>query len=145
MGAKRLISLLGCALLLCLSLVVCGCSANGENEGLKAFAGDWSLYSMEENGETISESGVAQLRALDMDITLALNEDLTATFVIYGDAEECTWEPVDATKATLNYEEDALEMTLADGKLSFKMGETSLTLVPTSELGAAEDVATPAE
>lgn len=123
MGKKKLLAVfmtLACAFTLCLALVGCGGGDPKAN-----FVGDWELESIED--ADMGHVDTAILKQMNMTVSMTLNEDGSADFVMFGQGIDATWKANSATSMTLTLagEGDA-EFTLAEGKLTSNDGETTM-------------------
>ena len=118
---KRIAILLAavCSFVLCFALVGCGGGKGGDAS--KNFVGYWKLTGGEMDGEEIDASYISLMESLDLTISLTLNEDGTAKFVLFGDETDSTWEAKDASTMKISVEGVSLEGKLDGGKLSLDL------------------------
>lgn len=111
-----------CACALCFVLV--GCGDNKAN-----FVGDWELETIESDSMGTIDATV--LKQMNMSVTLTLNEDGSADFVMFGQSIDATWVENGAATMTLTLsgEGDAVFVLSSDGKLSSDDGDTTMIFV----------------
>ena len=120
---KGIIALLACMFALSLALVGCG---GGGGDAKAAWVGSWDLVEMEENGQVTTSDDLQMLKDLGITVTLELNEDGTAALVIFGEKAEGEWEAKSATEGTFKAEDAAVDMKIADGKLTMEQNGEKL-------------------
>ena len=69
---------------------------------------------------------VNMAKDLGITVTLELNEDGTAALVIFGEKAEGEWEAKSATEGTFKAEDAAVDMKIADGKLTMEQNGEKL-------------------
>lgn len=122
---KRLLALLTGALALCLVLVGCGKKVDPT-----PFIGTWELYEMEADDEVTTNEDIQSLKdLLGITVYCDLNEDGTAVLDVFGETLEGTWEATEAGVATATMEDQEIEITLADDKLTVAQQGASMTFV----------------
>ena len=134
MSKKVLFAVLACAFTLCLGLAGCG-SGGGNNAAKEAFAGTWDLVEMNENGNVTTREDLETLKAFGLEVYVNLNEDDTAALVLFGESIDGSWVAKSETEGTLTLADQAVNMTIADGQLTFEQEGSSLTF----EKGEAKD------
>lgn len=128
---KRLMCVLvACVFALTLGLVGCGGGAGGNADSAaaaEAFAGTWDLVGMEENGDVTSAEDLQTLRDLGMDVYLQLDEDGTASLVLFGESMDGTWEAATTTSATITMENQGVNATIDGGTLTMEQDGAKMT------------------
>ena len=137
MNIKKLGALVCCALALCLGLALMGC--DGEDASKKAFGGNWSVLHMEQDDQITTADDMSLLRSLGLDVTLSLNEDLSASLTIFGSEGTGTWTPETSKKATFTLDGQDIEMTIADDELTLVQNTTTMVFVRSDEVETGED------
>ena len=137
MNIKKLGVLVCCVLALCLGLALAGC--DGEEASKKAFAGEWQVVDMEQDGEITTADDMALLRSLGLDVILSLNDDLSASLSIFGSKGEGTWQPETSTKATFVLDGQDIEMTIEDDQLTLVQNTTTMNFVRSEEAEDSDD------
>lgn len=115
-----------CAFSLCFALVGCGGGANNA-EAAKNFTGTWVVSGGELDGEALDDETIALMESFDMYLYINLNEDGSASFMIFGEELKGDWKVKDASTATLTLEGDSADVKLANDELSFEYGGDKLT------------------
>lgn len=96
-----------------------------------SFAGTWQLVSMYSNGQETPEDTIELMREMGLDVTLALNEDGSASLDLFGEEITGTW---NASGENLNiellgekmpivYEDGLIVLTDGSDKLRFAKAE----------------------
>jgi hypothetical protein len=121
-----IITLLACALAMCLVLAGCGNKASKD----AAFVGTWSLNSIESATEanSMSAEDLALLNDMGVTVTLALNEDHTFALNTGNQQMTGTWKAKKNNTGTMTVDgyKDAVDISVGeDGMLTFQQaGET---------------------
>lgn len=108
-----------CALAMCFALA--GCGGGKSEDASKNFVGDWVLVGGEANGEEIDQESIDLLDSLGMQIYLSLEDDGTATLMLFGEEMDGTWKAKDANTVTITFEGDDGDFKLADNKLTLEV------------------------
>ena len=121
---KKLVAVfmtIACACTLCFALFGCG----GGGDPKANFVGAWELETIEDADLGTVDATI--LKQMNMPISLTLNEDGSADFIMFGQSIDSTWKTDSATQMTLTLagEGDAV-FTLAEGKLTSDDGETTM-------------------
>lgn len=124
------------------AIVVCVCLAltfcTGEKASLKAFTGEWTAESMQQDDEVTTEEDLALFRSIGLDVTLSLRDDLSATYVIFGAESKGTWQPETGTAATLTLSGQDIDLSLQDGKLTMQSNTTTVVFVHSDDIETVE-------
>lgn len=114
---KKLAALLAtaCAFALCFALVGCGGSDPSKN-----FIGTWVLSGGEMDGDSIDDETLSLMKSFGMDVYITLDEDGTASFVLFGEKMSGDWKAKNATTATLTFDGESGDIKLADEKLTLE-------------------------
>ena len=123
---KGIIALLACVFALSLALVGCG-GGGGGGDVKSAWIGSWELVELEENGQVTTSDDIQMLKDLGLTVTLELNEDGNSALVLFGEATNGTWEAKSTTEGTFKIEDQAVDMKIADGKLTMEQNGSKLT------------------
>lgn len=129
--------LLSCAFAFC--LVLFGCAGDGGNNGedaKKAFIGTWALVEIAQDGQVTSAEDLEMLKSLGLEVYVNLNEDGTASFMLFQESIEGTWEAKSATEGSLTLNGQEVGMTIEDSKLKFEQDGATLMF----EKGEAREV-----
>ena len=137
MKIKKLGVLVCCVLALCLGFALAGC--DGEEASKKAFGGYWSVVDMEQDGEITTAEDMSLLRSLGLDVTLSLNEDLSATLTIFGSVGTGTWTPKTSKEATFTLDGQDIELTLEDDQLHLVNNTTTMNFTRSEEAPASDE------
>lgn len=112
---KRTIGLITCALCaLALTLGLIGCGGTSQADKREPFVGYWECISGTTDGGDLTEEDLDSFRDMGFNFIVHLAKDGTGEVDIMGDVMETTW---DADKGKLDYEGDAVDIKLEDGKL----------------------------
>lgn len=115
------------AVLVALAIGLVGCGSQEEPDYTKNFSGEWTLTSLVENGEKTTEKELKAMKSWGMTFSLTLNEDKTATLDILGEKLEGTWEPKDATTATVTMDNQDVDAILDGDELTLKQDDEQMT------------------
>lgn len=118
--------LLGCSIALCFSLMGCG---GDSQEVMKPFIGDWTIHSVESESEenSIGNDDVTMMQAMDLNVTLTLKDDKTATLDLFGEKTEGTWKAKKANSGTATMNGERVDLFIDDqGFLIFAQGNEKL-------------------
>ena len=127
-----------CAVVATMAVVLAGCGNNAQ--AIKdAYVGDWQITGMVENGQETTSEDLELMRSYGLDVTLNLSEDGKATLNLFGSDMTGTWEASSTTSGKMTLNEEAVDMTLKDGKLTFSQGnaDTSLTFEKKASSGSS--------
>lgn len=103
---------------LCLALV--GCSSASEKAAAKAaFAGTWDLVEMDNNGEITSQEDIELMKSFGLEVYVNLNEDDSAQLVLFDTPLEGTWEASSETAGKITLEDQSVDMTIEESRLTF--------------------------
>jgi len=97
---------------------------NVPDDAKAAFVGVWKLDSMVDDG--VETSGAA-LEEVGYTMTMTLSDDGKLVLDSSGEKFEGTWEPIDATTASLIIDNDPAQVKIVDGMLILEEGKTKLT------------------
>lgn len=111
------------ALALCISLVACG---RGGTDFKANFVGTWEIASLTEDGVETDAETLAAMKDYGLNVYLELNENGSASFELFGEAMEGTWDASSAEKGTVTFEGSSAPMVLGDGRLSMESDNSKL-------------------
>lgn len=120
---KGIIALLACAFALSLSLIGCG----GGGDPKAAWVGTWDLVEMEQGGEVTGSEDLEMLKSLGLDVYLELKADGTGALVLFGESMDGKWTAKSATEASFEIEGQAVDMKIANDKLTMEQNGSKLT------------------
>ncbi len=120
---KGIIALLACAFALSLSLIGCG----GGGDPKAAWVGTWDLVEMEQGGEVTGSEDLEMLKSLGLDVYLELKADGTGALVLFGESMDGKWTAKSATEASFEIEGQAVDMKIANNKLTMEQNGSKLT------------------
>lgn len=126
MAKKGIIALLSCVFALSLALVGCG-GGNNEAANKAAFVGTWDLVEMSQDGQVTGSDDLETLKSLGLEVYVNFNEDGTMVLALFGEPLDGTWEATSTTAGKIEMQGQAIEMTIADSKLTFAQEGASLT------------------
>ena len=109
-----------CAIATCVALVACG---GGKAAKGAKMVGYWEFVSGKADGIELTEDDIQMMNDWGMKVVLYLGEDGKATLDLFGEVQDSTW---DIEKCTLGFDGETGTLELADDKLTFAAGETSL-------------------
>lgn len=106
---------------------IAGCGGDGSSaDPASNFIGSWAIVEMVEDGETMGAEELKLMEDMGITIQLVLAEDKTASFDVFGEKLEGSWEAKDASTCALTFEGNTLEGKLADGKLTMEQDGTKM-------------------
>jgi len=108
------------------SLALVGCFG-GKGKADAAWVGNYKLVEMAENGEVTGADDLATLEALGLTVTLSMNEDHTAVLDMFGETMSGTWEAKSTSAGTLTMQNQKIDLSLSNGRLTMSQNGTSLT------------------
>ena len=125
MKKTTLIASIVCVFALLLALSACG-KADGD-----AFIGTWELDSIEaaDASESVTADDLAQMESLgiELQVDLAILEDGTASFNLFGTVLDGTWAVEDEEEITLTFANDeatdTFDGTISDDLLRLEVGD----------------------
>lgn len=136
---KRIVALFAMLAVACLVLVGCGGGAAGGEKA--AFVGSWTLTSMTESGEEMTEADLKTLKDLGLEVTIKLDEDGKATLTLFGEAMEGTWETTGAAAAKFKSDTSEADMVIENEQLKMEQDGSSLVFSKSDATAAASSVA----
>ena len=126
------------AIIVCVCLVLTFCT--GEKASLKAFTGEWSALTMQQDDEITTEEDLALFRSLGLDVTLSLRDDLSATYSLFGAESNGTWQPETGTTATLMLNGEEINLSLQDDTLTMQTYATTIEFVHSDQIETPESI-----
>lgn len=134
MNLKKLLAVTACVAALCMGLVACTGNSSSSSAASSASAeiqveypGTWELASTRDaEGHTMTSDELKALEEMGLPVFLNLNEDGTATFVIFNVPLSGTWEKVDATTLSLTIDGEYAAATYEEGLLFILAGDSEL-------------------
>ena len=124
------------AIVVCVCLFLTFCT--GEKAGLRAFTGEWSAASMQQDDAITTEEDMALFRSIGLDVTLSLRDDLSATLSLFGAESSGTWQPESGSAATMSLNNEEIDLTMEDGQLKMQNNETTIVFVHSDEIATPE-------
>ena len=136
MSKKGIVAALICMLAFSLALV--GCGGDDPAKKKESFAGTWNLEEYVVDGQPASKDELEALKAIGLEIFVNLNEDGTASLVLFGEVIDGTWEAKSATEGTIVFSGKTDDMKIDNSKLKFEKDGASMVF----SKGAAKEVPT---
>ena len=109
-----------CSAVLACALVGCGGGASGNKD---KFVGSWDLVSLNgtDGSSSTTSADIELMKSQGLYVALNLNEDGSASFDLFGEKLDGTWEAKDDTTGTLTLNNQSITMTIdASDKLSLE-------------------------
>ncbi|MGN0302587.1 MAG: hypothetical protein ACI4BI_06940 [Anaerotardibacter sp.] len=125
MKKRNILLALICALTLCFALALAGCGSKADYT--KNFAGEWEISGMTEAGVEYSSEDIQLMKDWGLNVVLTLSEDKTASFDLFGEKTEGTWEPKSEKECTITMEGDTITAKLDNGTLTLADDDYSMS------------------
>ena len=122
---KKVLSLMLTLVLGASLFALAGCGGAANND--KNFIGTWELTGMSENGEEMLQENLELLKSLGLTVELIINEDGTCSLVLFGEAQDGTWESVSASVCALTFGGETIEATLSGKELKLEQSNMAMT------------------
>ena len=90
-------------------------------------AGSWKLTRLVSNGEVADADDIELMQNVGLTVSLDLNADGTARFVLFGVNMAGTWSSPDGTNVTLNFDGMPMNATVAGDALSLTHDQDEMT------------------
>lgn len=101
-------------------------AASSSDSAAKSFVGKWRLASMVQHGEETGASTLDLLADYDLELSLQLEKDGNATFVLFGTPVKGTWEALSSNGAIMRIDGDSVPLQLENGRLSMTSNDETL-------------------
>ncbi len=131
-GIGKIIALILCILITCGMLTACSGTGGSASKGAK-MVGYWEVTEGSAEGEELTADDIKTLKEMGLPFILHLSEDGKATFDIFGDITDLTWDvenatlTIDGISGTLELSDDTLTYSdESNNKFVFKKGDESL-------------------
>ena len=130
------------AAMLCFAVAGCG-AGGGADDPKAAFIGSWTLAEL--SGEnSASAEDIELMKSLGITVDMTLNEDGTGSLDLFGEVMDGEWSATSATQATLTLKGEAVDLTLADDKLSMTQDGAEMIFVKSAAASSSQASSAPA-